>query len=154
VQTAINDCVTKNQDEILSLNRDQILYGRDAKGGILYPSYDNDPYFNDKSEDYKKSYIEKKNKLEREHNSLIKHKRLYKKKSSDTPNLIITGSWFQNYLFIRVSGNTFETGSSGKAAPDIERKYLPLYGLSRESKEYFWIKYMRKAIMKHLGLKG
>ncbi|MBF0651292.1 hypothetical protein IR083_20955 [Dysgonomonas sp. GY75] len=151
VQTAIDFCVENNRDEILSLNRDQMLYGRDANGNILTPDYHNDPYFETKEAAEK--YAQHKYDIESEHESLIKHKNIYGKKPKDTPNILITGRWFQNEMYILTRSKSFELGSTGIKARQIEEKYNPVLGLSPESKQYFWIKYLRYEILKHLGFK-
>ena len=45
VPEKVSEVVRENQEVLLSLNRDQMLLGRDAEGNILTPGYLDDPYF-------------------------------------------------------------------------------------------------------------
>jgi len=148
--------VSNNQDVLLDLNRDQLLYGRDAKGEVLTPDYMNDPYF-DKFKNPMKAasnYKKMKRALEDTHYGMIRYSgvQLFPDKRDDTPNLIINGSWFMNYLFINSSSDKFEIGSTGIAADDIQKKYEgyghPIFGLALTSKKYFYFGWARPAILK------
>jgi len=144
-QTA-RESANNNQDVLLDLNRDQFLYGRDAEGEVLTPSYSQDPYF--ETPEAALSYKRKKEAYEAIHKGMRWNTAVgFPEKDSDTPNLIITGTLFMDYLFINIASDTYEVGSTGIAAPDIERKYGKIYGLAPLSKEYFWFGFMRPDIM-------
>jgi hypothetical protein len=149
----------RTKDVILDLNRDQLLYGRDAKGETLTPSYLDDPYFKKKYKNPLKAAIRYRNmkkELEDFHWGKIRfgHVQLFTDKSPDTPNLLINGNWFMNYLFINISENKYTIDSTGIAANDIQRKYEgyghPVYGLAPVSVKYYYFGYIRpNAIFKH-----
>ena len=155
--------VAQTSDVLLDLNRDQMLYGRDAKGEVLTPAYLDDPYFRENYKSPLKAAIRYKNykkALEDTHWGMIRYigVQLFPDKSEDTPNLIINGNWFMNYLFINVSGDQYTIGSTGIAADSIQKKYEgyghPVFGLAPVSKEYYYRGWIRPAILnsykKHL----
>ena len=140
----IGEVVESRKDVILSLNRDQMLLGRDAEGKVLTPSYIDDPYF--KTKRHADMYRHMKYKLESEHRARIEHPSLYPDKDKNTPNLIVTGV-FQSGMFINVGSGTFTIGSTYKDSNDIESKYRGLvFGLSPESKEYFYNHYLKERL--------
>lgn len=140
----IGEVVESRKDVILSLNRDQMLLGRDAEGKVLSPTYLDDPYFT--SPDKAERYAHMKYKLESEHRAMIEHPSLYPDKDKNTPNLIVTGV-FQSGMFINVGSGTFTIGSTYKDSNDIESKYRGLvFGLSPESKEYFYNHYLKERL--------
>lgn len=156
IGSAVSSVVSSNQDVLLDLNRDQLLYGRDAKGNVLTPGYMEDPYF-DKYKDPIKAasrYKNRKRALEDDHWEMIRYPgvQFFPDKSDDTPNLIIDGSLFMSYLYVKASGDKYELGSTGQAADDIQKKYEgfghPVFGLALASKKYFYFGWIRSAILK------
>lgn len=154
ILTILSDEVRKSSDVILDLNRDQLLYGRDANGEELTPGYLSDPYF--KSFEQAKSYFIAKFKLEQEHMNRMYYNKvqLFPKKDRNTPNLLITGELFFNHFYINVSNNSYTIGSNGSAASDIEAKYGKVYGLASASRDFYYKNWLRNAlwteILKHL----
>jgi len=155
IDSTLSKVVSSNQDVLLDLNRDQLLYGRDANGDVITPDYMSDPYF-DKFKNPMKAasnYKNMKRKLEDAHRGMIKYLgvQLFPDKKDDTPNLIVTGTWFMDHLFINIGTDKYEIGSTGKAADDIQNKYEgyghPVFGLALKSKEYFYFGWIRPAIL-------
>ena len=100
VPKEIDESVSRNKDVLLSLNRDQMLLGRNAQGDLFTPTYLNDPYF--KTKKRAEAYANMKYKLESGHKSLLwNNEQVYSNKPKDTPNLIVTGP-FQNAMFITI----------------------------------------------------
>lgn len=148
IPAVINGIVARDKDILLSLNRDQMLLGRNAEGEVLTPSYLNDPYF--KSNLQAEVYARMKYKLEQEHKARIENPTLYPDKDKDTPNLIVTGP-FQDNMFILPEGESFIIGSSYRDSNDIENKYNNLvFGISPESKGYFYKNFIHPALLKLL----
>ena len=157
LDATIQNEVAQNSDVLLDLNRDQLLYGRDAEGEVLTPSYLDDPYFKENYKNPLKAAVRYKNYkklLEDTHWGMIRYTgaQLFTDKSGDTPNLIINGNRFMNFLFIHVSGDQYTIGSTGIAAGDIKKKYEgfghPVFGLAPVSKEYFYRGWIRPAILR------
>jgi hypothetical protein len=157
---AIAGEVERTQDVLLSLNEDQLLYGRDANGNVLTPGYMDDPYFQKFKNPLKaaSNYMKMKKKLEDEHWSRIKYGnvQLFPDKSPGTPNLLVNGNWFMNYLFISTDKESYTIGSTGRVSGDIEKKYAgyghPVYGLAPVSAEYYYFGFIRpNAIVKHFN---
>lgn len=159
IKAIITDEVNKSSDELLNLNRDQLLYGRDAEGNVLSPSILEDPYWDDKG-GYRAAYnymVYKTHKY-KDFESLMSYTniQLFPSRNNYTPNLIhSTGSFFFNHFFINVSANSYSIGSTGIAAPDIETKYGKIYGLAPQSKSFYYQHWLRvrlwREIIKHLG---
>jgi len=148
---AIANTVQKSQDDLLSLNRDQLLQGRDTDGDLLSPTYLQDTYFS--SVEKAANYMKMKYKLESGHKQSMAHPDQYGDKPPDVPNLLVTGTMFFNHFFIRVTKEAYTIGSTGEAAPDIEQKYNNrVYGLAPRSKEYYYYQYIRSTIKMVYGV--
>ncbi len=145
VPDAIDKIVSDNKDVLLSLNRDQLLFGRNSEGKLLAPKYLQDPYFKTKAQ--AESYARMKYKMESVHNSrLWVDIQLFPYKPKDTPNLIVTGS-FQDGMFILTGKDQYQLGSTYKDTPAIDQKYNgKIFGLADKSKDYFYRYYMRKIL--------
>jgi hypothetical protein len=152
--------VERTKDVLLDLNRDQLLYGRDADGNVLKPDYVDDSYFQKYKNPLKAAIRYKKMKmaLEDEHYGKIRfgHLQLFDDKSPDTPNLIVNGSWFMNHLFINVDKDKYTIDSGGQAANDIQSKYEGyghrIYGIAPASAKYYYFGFIRpNAIVKHFN---
>lgn len=149
----VSDEANRTSDVILDLNRDQILYGRDAYGNPLVPMYYNDPYF--KTWEQALAYSNYKLSISERQKGLIHYSniQLFPTKDRNTPNLIhSTGTFFFNHFFIKVSSDSYTVGSTGIAAPDIESKYGKIYGLAPASRNFYYQNWIRVAIMQ--GLKS
>jgi hypothetical protein len=155
--STLNDAVSseaaQTSDVILALNRDQMLYGRDALGNVLKPDYLDDPYFQKFKDPLKKAVQYKKMKIALEdlHYNRIGFQsiQLFPDKSPDTPNLLVNGNWFMNYLFINISKEGYEVSSTGQVTSDIEQKYGKVFGLAPASKTYYWNGFLRRALLEH-----
>ena len=148
VPDKVSTIAKNNQDVLISLNKDQMLLGRNVDGVKFTPSYLDDPYF--KSTESAKSYAAMKYHLETNHKARIENPTLYPDKDRNTPNLIVTGP-FQDGMFINMRSDSFLIGSSYRDSDDIERKYNNLvFGLSPESKEYFYKTHLHPALKKLL----
>lgn len=150
LKKTIKDEVTKHSEVILDLNRDQLLYGRDAEGRVLTPTYYDDPYF--KTKEQARAYVSNKVRLSHQHKSMISYSyvQLFPEKDVITPNLIVTGEKFFNHFFIKISDNSYSIGSVGEVAPDIENKYGEVYGLAPQSRSHFYYRWLRPAIWQWL----
>jgi hypothetical protein len=144
----VEDGVKNTIDVVIDLNQAQLLYGRDADGELLTPSYPDDPYFkgNKKRSD---AYMEMKKALSPQ---LAPHIQLFPEKPEETPNLIVTGTWFHNYFYANVGGGKYTIGSTGRAADDIQKKYEsyghPVFGLAKPSRDYYFRGFIKPAILR------
>ena len=86
IPAVINGIVARDKDILLSLNRDQMLLGRNAEGEVLTPSYLNDPYF--KSNLQAEAYARMKYKLEQEHKARIENPTHIRTKTRIPPILL------------------------------------------------------------------
>lgn len=151
IDSVISDVVEKNKQVLLSLNRDQMLLGRNSEGELFTPDYLNDPYF--KTTAQAQSYAAKKYRLEGEHKARIENILNYPDKPRNTPNLIVTGP-FQDSMVIETTGDSFTIDSFYIDTPDIESKYkFKVFGLAPLSVEYFWKNYLLLALRAYLGFK-
>ena len=142
--------VDKRTDVILSLNRDQMLLGRNASGDLFTPGYLNDPYFDTPAQ--ARAYAAMKERLLPSHNARIENPTIYPSKPSDTPNLRVTGP-FQDSMFIMAGGDSFTIGSTYVDAPDIERKYNnDVFGLAPSSSMFFYEHYIKPALERLLKI--
>ncbi len=150
ISEVVSKTANDNKDVLLSLNRDQMLLGRNKAGETFTPGYSNDPYFKTqaKAQAYKKMKIG----LEKQHSGRMRFSnvQLYPNKDSDTPNLIITGP-FQEAMYITVSSSDYTLGSTYVDASDINAKYSnAVFGLAPRSKEYFYQHWIHPAIVKYI----
>lgn len=151
VDGTIAGVVSKRKDVLLSLNRDQMLLGRNASGNLFTPGYLNDPYFDTPAQ--ARAYAAMKERLLPSHNARIENPTIYPSKPSDTPNLIVTGP-FQDSMFIMTGGDSFTIGSTYVDAPDIERKYNnDVFGLAPSSAMFFYEYYIKPALERLIRMK-
>jgi hypothetical protein len=145
-----------NKGELLDLNRDQLLSGRNINNTLLSPTYLDDDYFNTPEAKRKgqtaKNYARAKSLLLAGHNARIKHNGLYPAKPENVPNLIVTGP-FQDGMFINVTDRVYYVGSSYDDSGDIQAKYSYLvFGFAPPSVVYFYNKYIFPEVKKILKL--
>ena len=146
--TVIDKTVEKEQDVLLSLNRDQMLLGRNTDGDPFTPSYLDDPYF--KTSEQAQAYANMKKALESIHRSRIENPINYPDKDSNTPNLIVTGP-FQDSMFIQSESDSFFIDSRYEDSGDIENKYNgKVFGLAPLSMEFFYTYYLLEQLKIHL----
>ena len=91
VPEVVEALVSMHQDVLLSLNRDQMLLGRNADGELLTPDYLSDPYF--KTQEQAVAYANMKYGLEAQHKTRMSTMLDYPDKPKNTPNLIVTGEF-------------------------------------------------------------
>lgn len=148
ISDVVGDVVSRERGVLLSLNKDQMLLGRNTDGKPFRPTYLNDPYF--KTREQAKAYAAMKKKLESEHHARIENPTLYPEKSPNTPNLIVTGP-FQDGMFITTDTKSFLIGSTYADSDEIESKYDNLvFGISPESKKFFYEHYIHPELLKLL----
>lgn len=141
-----------HQNVILSLNRDQMLSGRDAEGELLTPDYLSDPFFTTPEANVTaEGYANMKHFLEPSHKARLHNPMIYPDKPKNTPNLIVTGP-FQNKMFIEIGYKTYNIGSSYPDSGDINDKYNGLvFGLAPKSNDFVWREYIRSHLINSLN---
>jgi len=146
----VGGIVEEYDDVILSLNRDQLLSGRNTEGMPLTPGYLDDPYFN--SRDAAERYARMKYALESQHRARMWNPQLFPDKDSNTPNLIVRGD-FQDGMYINTTKDSYGIGSTYHSSNDIETKYHHrVFGLAEVSKSYFWNNFLGPSLKKAYGL--
>lgn len=140
--------VEQHKDVILSLNQDQMLFGRNTDGQPFRPGYLEDPYFRDVAD--AQWYRARKEHLESRHRALVSNPVDFPAKDSNTPNLIVTGT-FQKMMRIQTVARGFEITSGYEGTADIEAKYDgKVFGLAPLSREYFYWYYIFENLEKHI----
>lgn len=138
--------------ELLELNKDQMLLGRNAEGEEFEPTYLNDPYF--KSPAAAQAYAAMKYGLEFVHKSRLTFPLNYPDKPKDVPNLIVTGN-FQDGMFLKTTADSFIIDSRYDESRDIERKYNnKVFGLTSLAKEFWWNYRLCEAIRRYIDFTG
>lgn len=136
-------------DELVDLNRDQMLLGRNADGAVLTPTYLEDPYF--PTQEAAQAYASMKYGLELVHKSRLTFPLNYPDKERNTPNLIVTGD-FQNGMFLRTMTDSFLIDSGYDESRDIEQKYNnKVFGLAPLAKEFWWNYRLGIAILRYIN---
>ena len=149
VPEVVEALVFQYQDVLLSLNRDQMLLGRNTDGELFTPDYLSDPYF--KTKEQAVVYANMKYALEGIHRQRLSTAINYPDKPKNTPNLIVTGP-FQDQMFITAGADHFTIGSRYREADDIERKYEnKVFGLAPLSKEYFYLGFLKLSIWRYIN---
>lgn len=144
IRDTVNKVVKENEDVILSLNKDQMLLGRDSGGNVLTPGYLDDPYFDNRVQ--AEAYANMKYALEQQHVARIENPTIYPAKGKDTPNLIVTGL-FQDNMFILNEGDSFLLGSTYVDSDDIDNKYGgKVFGLAPASAMFFYEHYIKPSL--------
>lgn len=141
-----------HQNDLLSLNRDQMLSGRDAGGDLFTPDYLSDPYFDSPEATITaEGYANMKYFLEPSHKARLHNPMIYPDKPKNTPNLIVTGP-FQNKMFIEIGFETYKIGSKYPDSGDINDKYKGLvFGLAPRSNEYAWREFIRTYLINSMN---
>lgn len=116
-----SDLIIENKYQVLDLNRDQMLMGKNALGEDITPPYSQNTYF--KKPGAAKRYAEYKRKI-------APNKSLDSLRDEDTPNLFINGT-FHNSLEFDESNISVTTGTVlGEDVTDTHKNVL---GLNPES---------------------
>lgn len=149
VPATIFRTVKEKEDILLSLNKDQLLLGRNAKGDSLSPNYLEDPYF--KTKQAAEAYARMKDALLPMHMTRLWNPQLYTDKTRLTPNLIVRGD-FQDAMYITTGSNAITIGSLYKDASNINAKYNNLvFGIAEQSNLFFYVEYLRIALIQSLN---
>jgi len=97
---AIEQIVYKEKDTIVELVKDQLYSGVDGNENYLSPKYSDDTFF--KSKDAARRYSAWKDTLNQRGQS-----KLFKKRPSDVPNLIVNGKLIYNRLSLNMDKRVF-----------------------------------------------
>ncbi len=134
---SVLECMGENADVVAGMVREQLYSGLDGNGDYLRPTYDDDPYFNEKGpwqgrgEAYKrwKARITPPEPSQRLH---------LPARPEEVPNLFITGP-FHRSIRAEVQGDHMTVFTSGfRDGPLIERKYgEAIFSLGARAREYF-----------------
>ncbi len=146
-------CLDDNKGVIVQAIREQLYSGLDGEGRHLSPTYDDDPYFEEKGQWYHRS----------------KDYRRWKAaitppvsgtmlglppRPDEVPNLFIDGTFYVSIAAVR-HGDLLQTVSGSKSSPDIIKKYGDrILNLGPTAVEYFNLKYLLPAIEKHFKDSG
>lgn len=150
IDRCLNEVVEKNAHELLELNRDQMLLGRNSSGDPFTPDYLSDSYF--KTPVAAKAYADMKYRLESVHRARIRLPLNWPDKDKNTPNLIVTGQ-FQDGMYIRVAQGSFTIDSTYVDSRDIEAKYNgQVFGLAPLAKEFWWDYRLREELRRYINM--
>ena len=140
---SILECLDEKRDIITMSVTEQLYSGLNGKGEFLSPTYDNDPYFNEKGPWHGAAYAYKKWK-ERITPPMRSPNLELPPRPVDVPNLFITGMFHESIKASR-AGDVIRVYTSGfRDGPQIERKYgEEIFQLTDEAKEYFNIYALR-----------
>lgn len=120
--------IDRTKDEYLTIQKQQLMEGKDSSGGDLKPGYLEDPFF--KTPKAAAAYLRWK-----------QHITPNPKRNPNAPNLFITGV-FHGSLNVTVGGGFIKTSSSSSIFGSVERKYsgkelgLSPVSKGRYSKDY------------------
>jgi len=135
------DVIVENKDELLALNKEQLLEGKNNEGGDM-PSYLNDPYF--KSLKSAQAYSDWKDEITPN-----------PKRKKGVMNLFIVGTYHDS-IELTIEGLKINYQASF-LGPEIESKHPNIYGLGPEKrieyKEKFTLPVFKKKMEKATGLK-
>ena len=137
LEGAVLDCMGSNAGVVSDMVREQLYSGVDGKGDYLSPTYDDDPYFNERGPWYRRSgaYKRWKEKITPPERSSILN---LPPRPVEVPNLFITGPFHQS-IKAEVQGDHMTVFTSGfRDGPLIERKYgADIFSLGVKAREYF-----------------
>lgn len=114
--TIAENAINQTKDELLALNKEQMMEGKNKDGQNLSPSYLTDPYF--KNPKSAKRYSDWKDKITPNPN-----------RQSGIPNYYINGR-YHNSLKATVQDGKIVVESDFSGAKNIESKAVGIYGLS------------------------
>ncbi len=117
-------------DDILTLQKDQLFAGLSGSGDLLSPKYSDDPFF--KTKESALRYAARKDKIKK--NILG----VFGDRPFDVPNLFVNGKLFHDYIKVKLSEDYIEIDAySSPIIAKLEAKYgKDLLGLSEEAKKY------------------
>lgn len=137
IEKECTDCMADNTDIVEGLIREQLYSGQDGKGKLLKPTYDNDPFFEERGRWYHraKQYKHWKEKI----TPPIQSEVLFlPPRPIEVPNLFITGK-FHDSIVAKMRTKTIETTTAGfRDGPAIQKKYgNDIFRLGDAGREYF-----------------
>jgi hypothetical protein len=126
----------QNADEVVELNKKQLLKGLNRFGQQLSPKYSEDPYF--KTAAAAKRYADWK-------------KKLFPNMTYDVPNLIINGV-YHNSISMARAGNSLRFSASASFAGSIESKYQgSALGLTDQSKSTAYTEIVKPPLLQQVS---
>ncbi len=143
IADSILTCLDEKRDIITQSVTEQLYSGIDGNGDYLSPTYDNDPYFNEKGPWHGANYAYKK--WKEKITPPIKSPMLeLPPRPVEVPNLFITGLFHEAIKAAR-AGDVIRVYTSGfRDGPLIEQKYgEAIFRLTDDAKEYFNIYALR-----------
>ncbi len=143
IRDSVLECLDEKRDIITMSVTEQLYSGIDGEGEYLKPSYDDDPYFNEKGPWHGASYAYKKWK-ERITPPVRSVNLNLPPRPVAVPNLFITGLFHDSIKASR-QGEVIRVYTSGfQDGPLIEKKYgEAIFKLTDDAKEYFNIHALR-----------
>lgn len=140
---SILECLEENRDIITMSVTEQLYSGVDGNNDYLSPTYDDDPYFNEKGPWHGAAYAYKKWK-ERITPPVQSPVLGLPPRPTEVPNLFITGLFHESIKAER-AGEVVRVYTSGfRDGPLIEKKYgEAIFKLTDDAKEYFNIQALR-----------
>ncbi|MBQ9524789.1 MAG: hypothetical protein IJR69_06680 [Bacteroidaceae bacterium] len=143
IKDSIHECFEEKRDIITMCVTEQLYSGIDGEGEYLKPTYDDDPYFNEKGPWHGANYAYKKYK-ERITPPVRSYMLNLPPRPLAVPNLFIIGTFHASINAARV-GDVVKVYTSGfRDGPEIERKYgEAIFKLTDDAREYFNIYALR-----------
>ncbi len=129
-------CLDAHHIEIGGLVREQLYSGLDGDENSLRPTYTDDPFFDlpTRWQGDPDGYIEWKEKITPPETSRVLHLHA---RHRDTPNLIITGRFYESIFVSAHNGSVFIDTVGFVDGPDIVRKYGEnILGLGATARSY------------------
>lgn len=136
-ESEIRDCMYENTGIIEGLIREQIYAGQNGNGKLLNPTYENDPFFEEKGRWYhrNKQYKHWKEKITPPITSEVL---FLPPRPVEVPNLFITGRFHDSITALKSSDGISITTKGFTAGKDIVSKYGDsIFMLGKEGKSYF-----------------
>lgn len=128
------EAIKGSGENLLTLNREQMLEGKRRDGNDISPSYFEDPWF--KSIESATAYSEWKDRITP-----------HPKRKKGVPNLFIVGT-FHKSITLNLTGESLKFHSTFAAAADIERKFTGMiYSLNVEKRTVYVREFLRPEFM-------
>jgi hypothetical protein len=153
IPQAVSDCVVKEQNTLLQLNKDTMLLGRDNQDNPIRPTYMGNPFWQSKKNPLAaaRAYQNLKQRMRPETRLLIQYLYDEPEKSRDTPDLFIDGSRTQYPMKIIIHGDGFDIVNNDSHAQEMEQTHGGhIYGLSPIAIRYFWNNFLCNYLQRHL----
>lgn len=143
IAESILQCVEEKSDLVTTSIKEQLYSGVDGNGEFLSPTYDDDPYFNEKGPWHGASYAYKK--WKEKITPPVRSLRLnLPPRPVNVPNLFIVGTFHSSIKASRV-GDVIRVYTSGfQDGPLIEQKYgEAIFKMDEDAVEFFNIYALR-----------